>query len=172
MSKHSTKSTKSTVSSTETKVVQRTPLAQMLLPTLRFLVFTAGLTNMILISIYWYFMSKLRYQIEDYLWTTILSYAIVFALGLGYCYSFLFPSLFGKESRLVCLMILSITVLVVKFTVLLPRGFDDCDREFTCRIEFAEIVNSMVLGFMILPEMVLTYLIARRAPRGKVPDYS
>ncbi|KAF9125672.1 hypothetical protein BGW39_007221 [Mortierella sp. 14UC] len=168
----SKRSTKSTASSTETKVVQRTSLAQMILPTLRFLVFTAGLVNMILLSIYWYLMSTLRYQVEDYPWTTILSYAIVFALGLGYCYSFLFPSLLGKESRLVSLLILSITVLVVKFKILLPSGFDDCDKEITCKIEFAEIVNSMVLAFMVLPEMVLTYVIARRAPRGKVPDYS
>ncbi|KAG0380319.1 hypothetical protein BGX24_008997 [Mortierella sp. AD032] len=166
------RSTTSTASSTSTKVVQKTPLAQILLPTLRFLTFTTGLVSMVFISIYWYLMSRLRYQVEDYPWTTILSYAIVFALGLGYCYSFLFPSLLGKESRLVCLLILSVTVLVIKFRILVPSGFDGCDREVTCRIEFAEIVSSMVLGFLVLPEMALSFVIARRTPNGKVPDYS
>lgn len=127
---------------------------------------------MILLSLYWYFMSRLRYQVEDYPWSTILSYACVFALGLGYSYSLLFPSLLGKESRLVSLAILSVAVLVVKFRVLVPSGWEACDGEMTCTIEFAEVVTSMVLGFLVLPEMVLTYLIARRAPNGKVADYS
>ncbi|KAF8931686.1 hypothetical protein BGZ47_011736 [Haplosporangium gracile] len=157
---------------TTTATVERTPLPQKLLPTLRFLTFTTGLVNMILLSLYWYFMSRLRYQVEDYPWPTILSYACVFALGLGYTYSLLFPSLLGKESRLVSLAMLSVAVLVVKFKVLVPGGWEGCDGEMTCTIEFAEIVVSMVLGFLILPEMVLTYLIARQSPNGKVADYS
>lgn len=70
------------------------------------------------------------------------------------------------------LCMLSVAVLVVKFRILLPSGFDDCDREMTCTIEFAEIVTSMVLGFLVLPEMVLTYMVARQAPNGKVANYS
>ncbi|KAG0303956.1 hypothetical protein BGZ97_001684 [Linnemannia gamsii] len=153
-------------------LAERTPLARKLLPALRFITFITGLASMILISIYWYLMSHLRYQVEDYPWPTVLSYACVFALGLGYCYSLLFPSLLGKESRLVSLCMLLVAVLVVKFKILLPSGFDECDREMTCTIEFAEIVTSMVLAFLVLPEMVLTYLISRRAPNGKVADYS
>ncbi|KAF9540709.1 hypothetical protein EC957_003893 [Mortierella hygrophila] len=157
---------------TTATTMERTPLPQKLLPTLRFLTFTTGLINMILLSLYWYFMSRLRYQIEDYPWSTILSYACVFALGLGYSYSFLFPSLLGKESRVLTLAMLSLAVLVVKFRMLVPSGWEGCDGEMTCTIEFAEIVASMVLGFLVLPEMVLTYLVARRAPNGKVADYS
>ncbi|OAQ22949.1 hypothetical protein K457DRAFT_263399 [Linnemannia elongata AG-77] len=156
-----------------TTAVERTPLLQKILPVLRFLTFTTGLINMILLSIYWYFMSHLRYQVEDYPWSTILSYACAFALGLGYTYSLLFPSLLGKESRLVSLAMLSVAVLVVKFRVLVPSGWEGCDREMTCTIEFAEVVVSMVLGFLVLPEMVLTYLVARRGvPNGKVADHS
>lgn len=68
---------------------------------------------------------------------------------------------------------LSVAVLVVKFRVLVPSGWEGCDREMTCTIEFAEVVVSMVLGFLVLPEMVLTYLVARRGvPNGKVADHS
>ena len=117
-------------------------------------------------------MSQLRYQVEDYPWSTTLSYACVFALGLGYSYSLLFPSLLGKETRLVSLATLSVVVLVVKLRLLAPRGWEGCDGEMTCTIEFAEVVVSMVLCFLVIPEMTLTYLLPRRAPNGKVADYS
>ena len=160
-------STSSTASST--LVGEKATVPQKILPTLRFLTFTAGLVNMILISVFWYLMAGLRYQVEDYPWTTVLSYAFIFAIGLGYTYSVFFPSIMKKESRFLTLLTLSVTVLVVKFWILLPAGWGDCDGEITCTVEFAEIVNAMVLGFLVLPEIVLTYMIARCSPAGKLP---
>ncbi|KAG0206255.1 hypothetical protein BGX33_007488 [Mortierella sp. NVP41] len=158
--------------SRKTGVVGRTTVPQKVLPSLRFLTFIAAVVNMTLVSIYWYLMSHLRYEVEDYPWSTVLSYAFVFLIGLGYTYSLFFPAIMKKESRLITLLILSVTVLVVKFRILFPAGFDDCDREITCTIEFAEIVTSLVLGFMVLPEIVLTFIIARQLPTGKALNFA
>ncbi|KAF9097200.1 hypothetical protein BGX23_009565 [Mortierella sp. AD031] len=121
--------------------------------------FTIAFVDLSLIGLYLWFLADLKVTILNLWWGISISYLCTLYLAIGYFHAMTRPRLaYLYRTKRAWLMILPVVFILIVKCMSLTGEFGRYNRGKFCDMEEIEVVASLVLAIVVIPEGYLTYV--------------